>query len=120
MDLMCHISPSSLCNQQLQRVLEFYSSLHQFCWTAGYIVVKPVTALLPHHLIANSGPFHLKKVSVFLSFAVITAFGRPFLFEHTVPQAYVELKNVPHKVLDLYTNCPYTCNVLCPKGVLNP
>ena len=55
-------------------------------------MVKTVIALLSHHFIANSGPLHLKTVSVFFSFAVVTAFGRPFLFEYTVPQAYVEWK----------------------------
>ena len=64
-------------------------------------MVKTVIALLSHHFIANSGPFHLKAASIFFCFAVITAFGRPFLFECTVPQAYVEWKKVPHKVLDL-------------------
>ena len=45
---------------------------------------------------ANSGPLHLKTVSVFFSFAVITAFGRPFLFECTISQAYVEWKKKFH------------------------
>ena len=65
-------------------------------------MVKSVNALLSHHFIVNSGPLHLKTASVFFSFAVVTAFGRPFLFGHTVPQTYVEWKKVPHKVLDLY------------------
>ena len=51
---------------------------------------------------ANSESLHLKTTSVFFSFAVVTAFGRPFLFGYTVPQAYVEWQKVPHKVLDWY------------------
>ena len=61
-------------------------------WTTACIVVKTVTHLLSHHFIANSGPLHLKTAYVFFSFAVVTAFGRPFLFGCTVPQAYVEWK----------------------------
>ena len=81
---MYHNPPSYLCNQQLLRVLEFHSPhasvLFVVTLTAACIVVKTVTALLSHHFIANSGPLHLKTASVFFSFAVVTAFGRPFLF----------------------------------------
>ena len=65
-------------------------------------MVKTVTALLSHHFIANSGPLHLKTASVVFSFAVVTAFGRPFLFGNPVPQAYKEQKKIALEVLDLY------------------
>ena len=102
---MYHNSLSSLCNQQLLRVLEFYSPVHQFClFPHGqqHVLWSKLWLPLCHTIfIANSGPLHLKTAFVFFSFAVVTAFGRPFLFGHTVPQAYVEWK-VPHKILDLY------------------